>query len=108
MRRLLPLALLALLSSTSAAQTAAPQGDLPPQTVSLANLSAFRKTTSNWKVTGGASADRAGGALTGEPGTGVLVNTPAPGAQGHLLTAFEHGDIDLSLDVMLPKGSNSG
>jgi hypothetical protein len=108
MRRLFPLALLTLLSSTGAAQTAAPEGDLPPQTVSLANMSAFRKTTSNWKVAGGASADRAGGALTGEPGTGVLVNTPAPGAQGHLLTAFEHGDIDLSLDVMLPKGSNSG
>jgi hypothetical protein len=112
MRRLLSFAFLTLLSASASAQGPAQvpalEGDLPPRTVSLNNLGAFRKTTPNWRVAGGASADRAGGALTGEPGTGVLVNTPATGAQGHLFTAFEHGDLDLSLDVMLPKGSNSG
>ncbi len=43
-----------------------------------------------------------------EPGTGVLLNTPAAGARGSLFTAWEHGDLDLSLDVMMPKESNSG
>src|SRR5688500_14848198 len=108
MRRLLALPLLTLVASAGAAQTPASQGALPPQTVSLANLSAFRSPTPNWKVAGSASGERAGTALTTETGTGVLVNTPASGAMGHLLTTWEHGDLDLALDVMLPKGSNSG
>jgi hypothetical protein len=111
MRRLLAPtlpALLTLLASTGAAQTPATQGALPPQTVSLTNLSAFRTPASNWKIAGAAAGDRASAALTSEAGTGVLVDTPAPGATGHLLTTWEHGDIDLALDVMLPKGSNSG
>jgi hypothetical protein len=110
MRRLLPFTLSALLTSVGGAQApAVPAGDLPPQTIALTSLNGFRPTTSNWKLAGGASADRSRTApLVAEPGTGVLVNTPATGAQGHLFTAFEHGDLDLSLDVMLPKGSNSG
>ena len=110
MRRLLPFTLSAVLATVGGAQApAAPVGDLPPQTVSLASLSAFRPTSANWKVAGGAAADRTTAlALTAEPGTGVLVNVPATGAQGHLLTTWEHGDLDLALDVMLPKGSNSG
>jgi hypothetical protein len=110
MRRLLPFTLSALLTSVGGAQApAAPAGDLPPQTVPLASMSAFRPTSANWKVAGGAAADRSTAlALTGDPGTGVLVNVPASGAQGHLFTTWEHGDLDLALDVMLPKGSNSG
>jgi hypothetical protein len=110
MRRLLPFTLSVLLTSVGGAQApTAPVGDLPPQTIALTSLSAFRPTTPNWKVAGGASAVRGQAApLTAEPGTGVLVNTPVSGAQGHLFTTFEHGDLDLSLDVMLPKGSNSG
>ena len=110
MRRLLPFTLSALLASIGGAQApASPVGDLPPQTITLTSLSAFRPTTSNWKLAGGAYADRASATpIKAEPGTGVLVNTPVTGAQGHLFTTFEHGDLDLSLDVMLPKGSNSG
>ena len=114
MRRLLPLTLTALLSSVSGAQAPfapppPPAADLPPQRVSLASMSGFRPAGANWKIAGGAMADRAKPlALTGEAGTGVLVNTPATGAQGHLFTTWEHGDVDLSMDVMLPKGSNSG
>ncbi|MEO8563508.1 MAG: DUF1080 domain-containing protein [bacterium] len=110
MRRLLPFTLSILITSGAWAQTpVAPVGDLPPQTIALTSLSAFRPTTSNWKVAGGASADRTHAApIATEAGTGVLVNTPVAGAQGHLLTTWEHGDLDLSLDVMLPKGSNSG
>jgi hypothetical protein len=46
--------------------------------------------------------------LATEPGTGILVNQPTDAAKGHLLTTMEHGDLDLALDVMMPKGSNSG
>ena len=42
------------------------------------------------------------------PGTGVLINLPENGKQDALLTAWEHGDMMLEMEVMLPKGSNSG
>jgi len=120
MRRTHILAITALLSSAapSIAAAQAPHapeppdpraGLLPAQTISLADLRAFRSTGSNWRITGGATVDR-GRDLTmqGESGTGVLVNVPTAQVKGHLVTTMEHGDIDLSLDVMLPKSSNSG
>ena len=110
MRRLLPLTLTALFSSVAAAQPSRPErADLAPQTVSLATLGAFRPTSANWTVAGGAAADRSRPlALVAEPGTGVLVDLPTDAAKGNLFTTWEHGDIDLSLDVMMPRGSNSG
>ena len=100
----------ATLAATGSAQApTAPSRALPPEAVSLASLSAFRPTSANWKIVGAATADRSLPlAMAEEPGTGVLINTPAPGARGNLLTTWEHGDLDLSLDVMMPKGSNSG
>ncbi|MEO0332282.1 MAG: family 16 glycoside hydrolase, partial [Bacteroidota bacterium] len=41
-------------------------------------------------------------------GSGILVNQPTEEAKSDLYTAFEHGDIELELEVMMPKGSNSG
>ncbi|HEU4723147.1 MAG TPA: family 16 glycoside hydrolase [Gemmatimonadaceae bacterium] len=120
MRRSFTLSLAALLSATASAIASAqaphaPEppdpraGLLPAQTIPLTDLRAFRPTAANWRVAGGASVDRARAlALTGEAGSGVLVNSPTDAAKGHLLTTFEHGDLDLALDVMLPKGSNSG
>ena len=43
-----------------------------------------------------------------EKGTGVLLNLNTETAKDPLLTTFEHGDLELELEVMLPKGSNSG
>ncbi len=109
-RRLLPVLLVVAAATTGVAQGPPGQDtDLPPQSISLASLAAFRAPTANWRVAGSAAADRnVALALTADAGTGVLVNTPAPGRNGHLFTTWEHGDLDLSLDVMLPKGSNSG
>ena len=86
----------------AAAQPARPErADLPPNTIALTDLRAFRPTSANWRVAGDATADRARPlALVAEPGTGVLVNVPTDAAKGHLLTTWEHGDLDLSLDVM--------
>jgi hypothetical protein len=120
MRRPYFLCLAALLSATasSAISAQAPHapeppdpaaGLLPARSISLNDLSAFRPTSANWRVAGGAAADRTSAlALKAEPGTGVLVNSPTEAAKGHLFTTMQHGDIDVSLDVMLPKGSNSG
>ncbi len=41
-------------------------------------------------------------------GTGILINNNNPTQKDHLLTKWEHGDILLELEVMIPKGSNSG
>jgi hypothetical protein len=122
MRRPYILSLAALLSAgalpAASAQMPAPHapeppdpaaGLLPAQSIPLTDLRAFRPTAANWRVAGGASADRSRAlALQAEPGSGVLVNTPTDAAKGHLLTTMQHGDLDVSLDVMLPKGSNSG
>ena len=102
---------LALLGSSQAAAQPArlERTDLPPSAIALTDLRAFRPTSANWRIAGDASADRARPlALLAEPGTGVLVNVPTDAAKGHLLTTWEHGDLDLSLDVMVPKTSNSG
>ena len=122
MRRPFPFSFTALLASAAlqvaGAQMPAPHapeppdpraGLLPAQSISLTDLRAFRPTSANWRVAGGATVDRSRSlGLEGEAGTGVLVNSPTDAAKGHLSTTFEHGDIDVSLDVMLPKGSNSG
>ncbi len=47
-------------------------------------------------------------AVSVEEGGGVLVNLPTEEDKSNLLTSWEHGDIALDLEVMLPKGSNSG
>ena len=46
--------------------------------------------------------------VTYQPGTGILLNMNDDVKKSHLLTVFEHSDIELELEVMLPKGSNSG
>lgn len=47
-------------------------------------------------------------AVTFQPGKGILLNINDATRKDQLVTNFEHGDIELELEVMLPKGSNSG
>ena len=47
-------------------------------------------------------------AVTYSTGKGILLNMNNEVKKDNLVTAFEHGDIELELEVMLPKGSNSG
>jgi hypothetical protein len=47
-------------------------------------------------------------AVTFQPGTGVLLNMNDDKKKSHLITNLQHGDIELELELMLPKGSNSG
>lgn len=82
---------------------------LPFENVELNDLSSFKAVSENWKVAKSAYVDRfKENTLSSNEGTGVLVNIPSEGKRGHLFTNFEHGDIELEVDVMMPKNSNSG
>lgn len=82
---------------------------LPFQEIELKDLSAFREVSENWKIVANAAVDRSEeGDIRLSKGTGVLVNLPDENGKDHLFTKFEHGDIELELDVLIPKGSNSG
>ncbi|WP_207435914.1 3-keto-disaccharide hydrolase [Sabulibacter ruber] len=78
--------------------------------VPLQDLSSFQNPGKTWQVVGEVSADLAEeNKLILSKGTGVLVNMPTKKNKGQdLLTAFEHGNVDLELDFMMAKGSNSG
>lgn len=82
---------------------------LPATPVPLDDLSGFRPAAENWTVAGGVLADRhVAHAVAVRPGTGVLVNRPTEAARDPLFTTWEHGDLELELDFMMPKGSNAG
>jgi hypothetical protein len=46
--------------------------------------------------------------VTFKEGTGILLNMNDDKVRDNLITNFEHGDIELELELMVPKGSNSG
>ena len=73
---------------------------------SLDALSNFRNAPTNWQVVGDVMGTPMSTTLTAKAGAGVLLCNPRNG--GNLSSNFEHGDLELSLDVMVPKGSNSG
>ncbi|WPP51600.1 3-keto-disaccharide hydrolase [Catalinimonas niigatensis] len=78
--------------------------------IELNDLSAFKDPAKTWSVVGSVSADlNENNMLETTKGKGVLVNQPTERRHGEdLYTNFEHGDIDLELDYMMAKGSNSG
>ncbi|MGV3503708.1 MAG: 3-keto-disaccharide hydrolase [Adhaeribacter sp.] len=75
----------------------------------LTDLSAFKPLDDNWKLAGDVAFDpfKPGKAKT-TAGTGILVNQPGKGSNGHLFTTLEHGDLELELDFMMAKNSNAG
>lgn len=77
--------------------------------ISLNDLSSFKNPGKSWSIAGDVTADlnKPNVILTSQ-GTGVLVNTPVNNNGTDLITNLEHGDVDLELDYMLAKGSNSG
>jgi hypothetical protein len=69
----------------------------------------FGQIPKSWKQVGGVLADwESNDFVSTSPGTGILVNPPKPKNGPHLVSGFEHGDIELELEYMIPKGSNSG
>lgn len=108
--------------------------DFPMEKMSLEDMSAFEPQAGNWFIVGEVSMDPAvdvhhesgeepdtrkkrrkrkkkdetPAAVTYQPGKGILLNMNTPEKKSQLITQWEHGDIDLAMEVMLPKGSNSG
>ncbi|HEX5172400.1 MAG TPA: family 16 glycoside hydrolase [Cyclobacteriaceae bacterium] len=105
------------------------------KTLPLNDLSSFRSQAGNWFIVGDVTMDptidvhrqpspeiestkkgkkkktapvEAPSAVTYKSGTGILLNVNNETKKDNLVTNFEHGDIDLELEVMIPKGSNSG
>ena len=83
---------------------------LPAQNkLELANMDAFEKPGANWHIAGDARVNLdANNSITFSEGTGILINQPNNTAQEDLFSNFQHGDLDLELDYMMAKGSNSG
>ncbi len=94
------------------------------------DLSAFQSQSGNWQIVGDVMMDPTVDIhaqppldkkkkkkkkseapprpITSVSGTGVLLNMPDDDKKSHLVTNWEHGDIALEVEVMIPKGSNSG
>jgi len=89
---------------TSVAQ----ESPIPYEVLPLQNLSEFQPTSSNWQLVGDVFYDLDGGKSKIKSGTGILLNTLQKEVNQAIRTSFEHGDIELELDFMMPKGSNSG
>ena len=82
---------------------------LPFTLMPLEDLSAFQPADVNWSIAGGVLSDHTREQhLVTEAGTGILVNQNDDEHRDNLFTAWEHGDLELKLKVMIPKGSNSG
>ena len=78
------------------------------QTLSLDKLSkSFNSPSNNWKLASKVTSDyRSKHDITFESGQSILVNNGVNGKD--IFTKLEHGDIDLEMEFMLPKATNSG
>ncbi|MDO1446878.1 DUF1080 domain-containing protein [Rhodocytophaga aerolata] len=78
--------------------------------VPLNDMSAFKPAAKNWAVAADVVYDRSGNAKATKisSGKGVLVNQPTDKEKDNLVSNFEHGDVELDLEFMMAKGSNSG
>src|SRR5581483_9599745 len=64
------------------------------------------KLTDEWQVAGGAAVDpKNPRKLVGEPGDGVLVNSPK-GRAPNLLSKPQFADAEAHVEFLIPKGSN--
>mgnify|MGYP003649226917 CR=1 FL=1 len=97
-------------TATTATESIIINDYLPFSELQLNDLSMFKLETDNWNIVGDVYVDRAQDKmLKSFPGKGVLANIPTEQTKnGHIFTDFEHGDIEIELDVMMPVNSNSG
>ncbi|MEX0882764.1 MAG: DUF1080 domain-containing protein, partial [Cyclobacteriaceae bacterium] len=74
------------------------------------NLDDFENPGETWAVAGNVQADlNEAGLMTSTKGTGILVNIPTKKNKGKdLYTRESFGDMDLEVEYLVAKGSNSG
>jgi len=71
-------------------------------------LTSWRGNTANWAVAADTTSDpKNERLLAAKPGQGVLYNGPK-GRTRNILSKLEHSDVQLHVEFMVPKGSNSG
>ena len=69
---------------------------------------AWKAPLGGWQLAGDVFTDPADEKkLASKPGEGIAFNGP-DGKTSHLITAKEFGDVELTVEFMVPKGSNSG
>ena len=105
--------------------------------ISFENLNDFKEQAGNWQIVGGVTVNRTVDvhdelpeehdskkkkkkkkkkknepaplkSIVSTPGTGVAYSYGVKGQNDALETNWEHGDIKLEIEILLPKGSNSG
>lgn len=82
---------------------------LPLIEFDLSGMSELVTAGDNWSIAGGVNSDfQVDFDLRHEAGTGLLLNAAPVGSGASVSTTLEHGDIELELEVLVPKGSNSG
>ena len=80
-----------------------------PPTQTLEDWTGFKNPAPNWSIVGSVHSDRHKSRdLTTAPGSGILVSIPNKENAGDLWTEWQHGDLWIEFDVMMPTGSNSG
>ena len=80
-----------------------------PWIVLSEDLGAFQEPTEPWRIVGGAHLDAEDDQrLAAEPGDGALINSGLDDASPNLVTKQKWGDVEVALDFMIPRDSNSG
>jgi hypothetical protein len=104
-----PALVLCCVFASGLATQAPAQSLLSPTSLPLDSLAEFKPSGSNWQLAGGIGGDpRREPLLTPVAGRGVLVNIPTGMAHDSLATTWEHSDLELDLDFLLPPGSHAG
>ncbi len=76
--------------------------------MSGADFSGWREDTGDWQIVGKTFMNPDDEKLiTTKPGSGIFVNG-ATGKTVDLFTELEHGDVEMHIEFMVPKDSNSG
>ena len=71
-------------------------------------MTGWRKNTGQWKMVGEATKDpNDEKKIATKPGVGVIINGDK-GSTNNIFTELEHGDAEVHVEFMIPKGSNSG
>ncbi|MFY0689332.1 MAG: DUF1080 domain-containing protein [Cyclobacteriaceae bacterium] len=82
---------------------------LPAIEDDFTSFDSFKDPGANWVLASNVFADRQQAKhLDITAGTGVLANNQSEANKAHLITSFEHKDIDIEIEVLMPNGSNSG
>lgn len=81
---------------------------LPMQKIELETLESFKSNGINWFIVGNVHSDyQSEGSMKVDDGSGILVNIPSTDQREDIYTKFEHGDIELKIDFLIPKSSES-